>query len=377
MKVYFSIGNQPDNLGDVILNRSLIETFEKRGDVFVDDFYLDDGYLDGFGVSRDRLMSERKDLPDPRTNTGKLRWVFGAQTFQCFSRYPGHYFPRKGFKWLLHDLKMAVFYTLLKMRGIKVILVGVTIDTTHLKGLKGLLWRWQASQHELFSVRDKTIYEDLKKLGFSTVKHVPDLFLLSTRDEEPVLEKDLEERTKRVVICLRPDIPEVAVPGATSDLTRARVAEILERLDPEIEVVFSFQVDRDGEYVKSLYEAHKNRPNTRFESECQTVESAFELYRESSVILSNRLHCLLYGLTVGAAPVALTDWEQHTKIRYAWKDFEISDYRFDLNGSVDAGMQTISSILSDEWTHRQALRKRALEIKQSVLDALEGALLGL
>jgi hypothetical protein len=96
MKVYFSIGNQPDNLGDVILNRSLIETFEKRGDVFVDDFYLDDGYLDGFGVSRDRLMSERKDLPDPRTNTGKLRWVFGAQTFQCFSRYPGHYFPRKG-----------------------------------------------------------------------------------------------------------------------------------------------------------------------------------------------------------------------------------------------------------------------------------------
>lgn len=377
MKVYFSIGNQPDNLGDVILNRSLIETFEKKGEVFVDDCYLNNEYLEDFGVSRDHLMSERKDLPNPRTNGGKLSWIFGSQVFQCFSRYPGHYFPRKGFKWLIHDLKMAVFYTLLKMRGIKVILVGVTIDTTLLKGLKGFLWRWQASQHELFSVRDKTIYEDLKERGFSTVKHVPDLFLLSTRDEEPVVEEDLEGRTKRVVICLRPDIPEVAVPGATSDLTRTRIAEILDRLDPEVEVVFSFQVDRDGEYVKSLYEAHKERPNTRFEPECQTVESAFELYRETSVILSNRLHCLLYGLTVGAAPVALTDWEQHTKIRYAWKDFEISDYCFDLNGSVDEGMKTVNSILSDEWVHRQRLRKRALEIKQSVVDALDGALSGI
>ena len=377
MKVYFSIGNQPDNLGDVILNRSLIETFEKRGEVFVDDFYLNDEYLEDFGVSRDHLISERKDLPNPRTNSGKLSWIFGSQVFQCFSRYPGHYFPRKGFKWLIHDLKMAVFYTLLKMRGIKVILVGVTIDTTLLKGFKGFLWRWQASQHELFSVRDKTIYEDLRERGFSTVKHVPDLFLLSTCDEEPVLESDLEGRTKRVVICLRPDIPEVVDLNATSDLTRMRVAEILDSLDPKVEVVFSFQVDRDGEYVKSLYEAHKDRPNTRFEPVCQTVESAFKLYRETSVILSNRLHCLLYGLTVGAAPVALTDWEQHTKIRYAWKDFEISDYCFDLKGSVDDGMKTVNSILSDELHHRQRLRKRALEIKQSVLDALDAALSGM
>jgi hypothetical protein len=203
------------------------------------------------------------------------------------------------------------------------------------------------------------------------------LFLLSTRDEEPVVERDLEGRTKRVVICLRPDIPEVADLDATSDLTRMRVAEILDRLDPKVEVVFSFQVDRDGDYVKSLYEVHKDRPNTRFEPECQTAESAFELYRETSVILSNRLHCLLYGLTVGAAPVALTDWEQHTKIRYAWKDFEISDYCFDLNGSVDEGMKTLNSILSDEWPHRQRLRKRALQIKQSVVDALDGALSGI
>ena len=115
MKVYFSIGNQPDNLGDVILNRSLIEAFEQRGEVFVDDFYLSDEYLEDFGVSRDHLISERKDLPNPRTNGGKLSWIFGSQVFQCFSRYPGHYFPRKGFKWLIHDFKMAVFYTLLKM----------------------------------------------------------------------------------------------------------------------------------------------------------------------------------------------------------------------------------------------------------------------
>ena len=82
-------------------------------------------------------------------------------------------------------------------------------------------------------------------------------------------------------------------------------------------------------------------------------------------------------MTVGAAPVALTDWEQHTKIRYAWKDFEISDYCFDLKGSVDDGMKTVNSILSDELHHRQRLRKRALEIKQSVLDALDAALSGM
>lgn len=375
MKTLFLIGNQPDNLGDVILNNNLIEVYRKRGEVIVDDHYLDDAYTQQIDFSDGKVsLMSKCSLPNPRKLGGLLSMIFTLKRpYDAISRYPGHYEPGRSPKHLLHGLLTAVIYTLFRLRGYRIILVGITMSTKNLRGPRLLLERWQAAMHSLYSVRDLTVRDELKALGIGCVQHVPDVFLLATPPESPVSQNDLEARDyKRIIICLRPDVHESSDEAKVRETTKQRVRELLDALpSEEYEVVFSFQVARDHDYNAELYESCKDRPNTRFLPECQTVESARDLYVNATLVLSNRLHCLLYGVSHGVPVLAFTDWTGHKKIIGAWKDFELDDYHYDIFTPVQQGVKKIQDIAENQWEHRSRLYQKACKIRQMVCERID------
>ncbi len=376
MRIYFNIGNQPDNLGDVILNRNLVAIYAKRGEVIFDDHYVNDHYIREMGGDPANAISRRPDLPNLRTVGGRFRMLLSSkQYYQVFSRPPGHMFRRKRLRTYYHAVIYTLFLLALRARGIRIVLVGVTMSTDHLTG--PLLWleRLQAKLHQLHSVRDSSIHQRLLELGIKQNKLVPDLFLLATPDAPPAPKEEVETRSHpRIVLNLRHDIPEADDVEAYKALVKRRALELVKKLPPQAEIVLAYQVDRDKHFMGEIYKAIAEDPRVSLRSECETVDSARELYADATAVLSNRLHCLLYAVTLGTPAIPFSDFAIHQKVRGAFKDFELAHWFYDINTDISDALEKLRQIESDEWLKRTEVFEVARGLKHKVSAAIEEAL---
>ena len=64
------MSNQPDNLGDIIQNRNIIQNFKKYGKIFVDDYYIMEKHLYALDITQEHLLSNNRHLPNFRNLSG-------------------------------------------------------------------------------------------------------------------------------------------------------------------------------------------------------------------------------------------------------------------------------------------------------------------
>ncbi len=122
---------------------------------------------------------------------------------------------------------------------------------------------------------------------------------------------------------------------------------LISELSKENDLTLSYQCIKDGKFMRSIYENFKPNKDIQFLDECLTVDRAYELYKMQDMIISNRLHCVLFAYITGSRGVAFTDKSIHTKLTSSLETYETNPYSIDINAHPENNKSEIIEWLND------------------------------
>jgi hypothetical protein len=227
---------------------------------------------------------------------------------------------------------------------------------------RGLAW---------IGVRDTASIDTLVESGCTRVAYFPDLALL-----QEVSPSDFSGRVGNgLAFSFRRAFPESGDMDGYDDWLREALGRFIRSLPGEVrkQSVFFHQVDEDASFVAEL--ALEN--SVRFKDEPLHITTYKDFYREFDLVVSNRLHCLLFGAACGAVPVALTD-QRHTKLVSLFNGLGWGNLLILRNGEASetsrfreilAGGQGIRPNLASALERQRDIAQAAIPV---MLDSLSG-----
>ncbi|QJE94277.1 polysaccharide pyruvyl transferase family protein [Luteolibacter luteus] len=166
--------------------------------------------------------------------------------------------------------------------------------------------------YDCIGVRDHKSLASLKSRHLGKALYFPDWAFFSP------LTAASGERTKGLALSFRQYNPD-----HKSDLSADELTPVIETLAQHFgRPAFFHQVDEDEAFVASL-SAGLSLPHDR-SSRPLGPDSYEEFYRNTRVVASNRLHCLLFAAVNGALPIALVS-EGHAKITSLFETLKWTD----------------------------------------------------
>ncbi len=125
------------------------------------------------------------------------------------------------------------------------------------------------------------------------------------------------------------------------------------------------QVTFDHDLAQTLASQLKSS-TVRFEQNEGSVRGVFANYASSRVVISNRLHSLLFGWTAGAIPIPLIDPSPHGKIQELFKHLNLSEL-LHFSSDLQQLPEHLNQVLRDESGLRKRLR-RVFEDQRVILQ---------
>ncbi|WP_235436358.1 polysaccharide pyruvyl transferase family protein [Arthrobacter sp. RIT-PI-e] len=306
LATFVNPSGQRDNLGDSVLRRAYLDALRKTGNLHI---YVGDNedYVSALGIRADDV-----------TYLSKKKWLLSAIKHRnsglIFAANAGEYVLNKRF---LVNASWQFFLALIanSSKGGSSIAMGISIrpgySRTSLRVLRVLLKRIK-----IVSWRD-SLSRDAVGLGAVA----PD-WAFTLGEQASVLEASSGRR--KVAIALRGDRP------APSESWVRGVREFASEKDLDVVVVNQMRRDRDRcAELAARFDA--TTLDWGVESHAEHELRVRKLYRESVVVISDRIHVLILGLSEGAVPVGLTTsdpekivrtFEAMSPIDLAWRPTE-------------------------------------------------------
>lgn len=311
-KILYIVATQYDNMGDLLINKCLIDELANFGEI----------YLDTKKVPYDfkKILLEHPNSYELSTVStfsfkGKgliLIPFIKKNKYSHLFKSPG---PFGGAKTTNDKIRYFLFYYLffiIRKKGVKSYLIGNDIiinskfDAWIFKKysiiLKGIL------------VRSTRNVEVLKKLHLSNVEYSPDLcFLMNSKNKS--------SKSKKVAISFR---------NIENDDMHEKIIQSVKNLilfysNKNYQIVFFHQVDRDYDYNKCLFELFKEKSNVNFRTSVLTWNDR-DFYNDIELVLSNRLHVLLLAQSYSSIPIALLNENLKTmKINDVFESISLKD----------------------------------------------------
>ncbi|MFQ8432853.1 polysaccharide pyruvyl transferase family protein [Amaricoccus sp. W119] len=315
MTAFLSLRTRYENLGNEIINTLLIRELCRRGRVVGLGSGVPGWYLESIRAGLGRLSERLTVVPRRRQ--------FALAILKAGLREPGSLIftsrgdvsnPRSNYR------RDVYLYALQRLPGMNLALVGASFDT--ISPSKAWLLRAAQRRGGAISVRDSRSRLLLAGAGVGAPL-VPDLaFLLPTT--EP---KAGPRRLALFMPRRRATIPVDKVAGIvahSADVLRSR------GLEPAI----AWQSGQDASFCRALARAAGLPVATPSERTVGRLPAMEKLYRESAIVLSNRLHALLIAAANGALPVALLEPEE-TRVRGIFEDAGWADLVTDARAVPD------------------------------------------
>jgi len=296
-KILYIVATQYDNMGDLLINKCLVDELAEYGHVYLDTKKVP--------IQFKRILLEHENVFELSTISkislkGKglflLPFVKGFK-FDYMFKSPG---PFGGSKTLNQKFRGYIFHLIfwiMKKKGVKSFLIGndfiidSAFDKKIFKGYESVL--------EGIFVRSHHNVETLKKFGVKKVSYSPDLCFM--------MKVDLQNSIKtRVGISFRDMEDE------SSNKVRKAVEIFVNYFSKKkVGIDIFYQVERDRAFNLALYNEFENE-FVVFRNEVLSFEER-DFYLDKSVLLSNRLHVLLLGQMYECLPLALLYGHSKTK----------------------------------------------------------------
>lgn len=283
---FVSCSAQDDNLGDLVIRRTAVRWIEDAGlDPHVLVSGVSRGFVDGLELRAGAVLYETTRpwihalLDSSRRNPTTLVYTPGPQSLTASISHTGHAVVNAG-------LAAAV-----TRGGGHVVKLGRSMEpgSRFMLGLERFLLR----RSSLYTVRDE---ESSVLLNDPRVEVAPDLAWAAELELE-LDRSEVVDRT-RLAMSFRSD----------RSFDRAAIGELVaQAVTRGLVPTFVSQVKRDDEVHQTLAAELGCEvvgwPADR--SDSAQLRTVMQAYQQSSMVVSNRLHSVIFGMAAGAVPVGL------------------------------------------------------------------------
>ncbi|HEY9621774.1 MAG TPA: polysaccharide pyruvyl transferase family protein [Crinalium sp.] len=314
--IFYIAQTQYTNLGDLIINKTLIERLRHHGKLIIDDRGVPDWYCQELGLSADERASFYG------MNALLLAWLcsFRALFQRQLNTYliipPGHASSRE--KWVKPKILGAlIYFALLRLVGGRICRFGVSIGP--FSKARELAEIWNSKMMYFYSVRDSLSERYAHQMGINKVRYFPDLaWLLAPHPKADIDPSDtpITIEGEYVIFSFR----KKAQTGITMETYGDEMYDALDVIAQTTcgqwgkTLVLSYQVDSDYYFCKELQQRYGDRYKVVLVDQKIDSRTMYELYSRASMVFSNRLHALMFGLICGSLPVAVVDVEKNRKV---------------------------------------------------------------
>ncbi|WP_439559409.1 polysaccharide pyruvyl transferase family protein [Dyadobacter sp.] len=344
-------------MGDLLINKCLIDEVAKYGTVYLDTKNVPSHFKDVLlEHSNTRELSEISNT----SFKGQGALLFPLKRnlkFDHIFKSPG---PSNGVRSLTGLLTSMVFYSIFsinKLRNGKSYLVGVDFQAKN--RLDKIVQAMLSSALEKIMVRSKRNEQSLLSRGISNVRYYPDLcFLMKQR-------VSISINKRKIGVSFR-DLTDPALNLDIADAARVLVNFYSSR---GFEVHFFYQVDRDYAFTKSLFEMHDKNPSVFFKENVLKWEE-LDYYSDMRIVLSNRLHVLLLAQMHECIPIGLLKKNMKTdKIQNIYESIGLShlmltslqsDFLLQQEENYDSEVTRIRSVNEEQNLLGQSVIKELL-----------------
>jgi len=316
MKIYFLVATQPDNLGDLLINKMLIDELSFYGDVYIDSEGLPDSFV------KPLLLKENViDFVSVYGGSLKRRSMFKIFTkvksdFKFYFKSPGPY-GGEGYSLKRNVKKMIMIYQFRTFFKSGLSLNAVGNDMIVATKLGVFLEKVSNRYFDKTLVRSKENLKMLSNLNFNNIGFIPDVAFLYT----PISKN---QKTK-VYVSLR-DLACDDYHQKNYNLLKESIPYFIEK---KLEVVFFYQVESDRDYNLSLFEDFK-RDGCTFKEEGLEYDQISDFYSKSSYVITNRLHVMILAMLHESMPLLiLKDDHKTSKINRVLKDNQLDELMID------------------------------------------------
>lgn len=293
MNSYFLCVTQQFNAGDLLINRMLIEELSHYGTVYVDCYNCSESF-------KSILIGNSPCIIDVYST---YRFSLKKGSFFSFARFlkeknvalytqsPG---PLNKVHNILVKTSFKIIRNVLSIMHIPFIRIGSCCSAAMLSNINVL-----ENSNVQYYVRSNKSVEFLKQFRNYGIHYIPDLAYLY-RDHV-----EISEKLKIAVMSFR---------KVTESLNEfiSWVRNCIDLLNENgYKVIFYYQVEPDYEFMKYLYDSIGNE-FISLRSDLVWYDN-FDFYSDKSIVISNRLHCLLLGALYDAVPLAYVDNNRYVR----------------------------------------------------------------
>lgn len=287
MNSYFLCVTQPSNAGDLLINRMLIEELSLYGKVYVDCYNCPKDFRVPLLGNTENVVdvNNEYDFTLKRGAFFSFSKLLEQNEIGLYTQSPGPL--NKHSKWSLR-ISFSIIRTILSALHIPFVRIGCCCSTaisTHTNVIE--------SRKVQYYVRSRIGVEFLKNYRNYGINYIPDLAFLYHYKVK------FTSKRKMAVISFR------EVTDCYEQFLKWLKDSISILIASEYKIIFYYQVKSDEAFMRKLF--------YQFNSDTITYRKhilwydEFDFYADKTIVISNRLHCLLMGAVYNAIPFAYDD----------------------------------------------------------------------
>jgi polysaccharide pyruvyl transferase WcaK-like protein len=332
---FFPANTQFENLGDGIIGSQLLKRLRNCGDVLVDDRPVPEWYVDILEIDKAESVRAR--------GTGFKRLLILAALQRLLHLHDGHvYLALKpghvyGSGSMFKELARTGFFMFLFVLRVRIIRYGASIGP--FSKCFEIFELIKSKMYWHYTVRDGLSLKYCESIGLTNAIYCPDMaFSLDrgTGDKQRKYKFGLSFRSGTISDSDR----------TYTDLLEMHLLNSRTMIQACSKLLFVSQVKRDDLYVASLRDKmDRSAPLICYQENKQSQMDILRSYDGVELVLSNRLHVLLFAASRGAIPIPLLDGAKHSKIVGIFQDENLADLIFNIKGvkSLDDHLSEVMS----------------------------------
>lgn len=313
MKIYFLVATQHDNLGDLLINKMLIDELAKQGSVYIDAAGLPNSF-------KNVLLRNKNVINFEKEYNGSLKRITGIKLMSKVKQDFTYYFKSPGpsggiklnFKGIFKSLILSFQYNYFNKGGLQLNLVGNDIIVDSM--VDRFITKLDRNSFKNILVRSNENVNHLKKMGLKNVYFIPDVAFLYE------MKNNIKKVKDNIYISFR-DLKDQSY--------KDKIINYLEEIIPfyislGLKIVFFYQVESDKNFNTDLFSKFKS-DQVFFKDKCFEYDDIHN-YHSAKYVITNRLHVMILGIMHNAVPLlVLNDDSKTSKINRILSDNKLDN----------------------------------------------------
>lgn len=295
MNSYFLCATQPTNVGDLIINKMLIEELSKFGKVYVDCYNLPSEFTNALLSNNSNLINvyDKFNISLKRLDIIRCKNLIKKENVSFFTSSPG---PIKSVKLTdLRDIALLFIHRVVKSSGVRLFSIGNCCS-----GIAAIEQNDKFDKYiEHYFLRSFQSVSFMKNAGINA-SYIPDLAFLYARKAN----RSRDNQRKKIAFCFR----DIAQRNLLLDWCKDTTMKFIKT---GYQIVIIHQVQKDSIICKEIYDFINDKNVTLVED--SLWYNTLNFYNDVEIVFSNRLHSLLIGGIYGAIPYAIMSDDIETK----------------------------------------------------------------